>query len=562
VESIAFPTVTLAEWRALVEKELAGKPFDKALVHETIEGLRVAPLYAEAPAKRLAQEEHPASFRICARFEAGAPSADLAGELAAGAEALWLPLEGVPGSLKGAPFLVLDADGPGAVAALEQLAARDGGALAGGFALGLDPLARCATGRAPAASLRAEIAALGPAAQRVAERFPEATAVRASTLPYHDAGADAADELAIALSAGVSYLKSMLEAGLTPERAARQIALQVAVGRDTFVELCKVRALRACWRKVLAASDAGSAPPARVHAVCSSRTLTVRDPWVNMLRVTTQVFAGVLGGADLVTPNAFDQAFGSPSALGRRVARNTALVLREESFIGKVSDPAGGSYYFESLTDALAREAWNRFRVLEQEGGVAAALESGRLAARLEAGWRKLVEKVATRRLPLLGVSEFANLEEKLPRHAPPAEARTPNGALPAHRDAAAYEALRLRADAGGPEALLVTLGPFAESRARAGFAANFLAAGGIRSRETTADAKAAIACLCGTDERYAEEAAARARALKKAGCARVILAGRPGANEATLREAGVDGFIFVGCDVVSILSQLLEVKS
>jgi methylmalonyl-CoA mutase len=296
------------------------------------------------------------------------------------------------------------------------------------------------------------------------------------------------------------------------------------------------------------------------------------------LRTTTQTFAAILGGADLVTPSAFDDASGEPSPLGRRVARHTPLILREESFLGKVADPAGGSHYFDTVSDALAREAWTRFRALEKDGGIVAALESGKLAAKLEADWKARLAQIARRKTPILGVSEFANLDEQLPRAVPgetaaDSVARATQAAntaidghpaaavLRAHRDAESFEALRARAETNRAfsEAILVTLGPFAESRPRAGFAAGFFAAGGIRTREATADEKAYVACICGTDERYATEAAARARSLKAAGVVKVLVAGRPGAQEAALREAGVDGFIFVGCDLVATLGDLLE---
>ncbi|WP_394841765.1 methylmalonyl-CoA mutase family protein [Pendulispora brunnea] len=479
--------VTISDWRKLVEKELAGKPFDKVLVHQALEGLSVAPLYTERPDHRLPPPQGKlwggGAFRICMRHPAGVDVATLVADVAQGADALWIAGGKIP-------------DG-----ALEREELKNTS-----FVLDENVL---------------------------------------STLAYHEAGADAADEIAIALSLAVRSLEA--------DGTSKPI-VQIAVGRDTFVELCKVRALRVCWQKLLAAAGVREMP--LVHAVCSSRTLTVRDPWVNMLRVTTQVFSAVLGGADLVTPIAFDTAFGGvPSALGHRVARNTGLVLREESFLGKVADAAGGSYYFETVTDTLAREAWNRFRAIEREGGIAEAERSGRLAAKFEANWKAQLKAIATRKMPILGVSEFANLRERLPHPTPPP------GDAGTHRDAAVFEELRARAEAAGhpPEALLLTLGSFAESRPRAGFAAGFFAAGGISSRESAQDEKAAIVCLCGTDDAYAAEAAERAKKLKAAGCARVLLAGRPGALEASLRDAGIDGFIYVGCDAVAILSALLD---
>ncbi|WP_170229556.1 methylmalonyl-CoA mutase family protein [Polyangium fumosum] len=566
-----FPPVTVAAWRAQVEKELGGRSFESALVHEAMERILIAPLYTEAPAAARASGDPSAPpFRICMRQARGATAADLVADVEGCADALWLGLGDACGAAL-APadfaqtFFVFDTEDVASMEAVERHVSALTPVAASRFALCMDPLASRARGAAPFATLAEELAALGRVAHFVEARAPGASAVLVSTLPYHDAGADAADEIAFALSTGARYLDVLLESGLSPEQAARQIAVQIAVGRDTFVELCKLRALRTCFRKLLAAVGAPSGPRTKVHAVCSSRTLTTRDPWVNMLRVTTQMFSAILGGADLVTPNAFDQAFGVPSALARRVARNTGLVLREESFLGKVADPAGGSYYFETLTDALAREAWQRFRALEREGGMTDALESGRLAARIEAVARNWRERIAKRKVPILGVSEFAHLDETQTRPVPSEEA-PPRAAhaLAAERDAAAFEALRARAEAAEtpPEAVLVTLGSFAESRPRAGFAAGFFAAGGIRTRESTTDEPAPLVCLCGTDERYTTEAAERARALKAAGCKRVLVAGRPSRLDTSLREAGVDGFIFLGCDAVTVLSELLGVLS
>jgi methylmalonyl-CoA mutase len=562
---MTFHQATAAEWRARVDKELAGAPFDKTLVGRTAEGIAIQPLYVEGPkGGPLGVESRAEPFRVCMRVGMGASRADVAAELAGGAEGLWLPSGGVDDLLGGvdvARIAVVVDPGKGSPAAiLEGLSARakDG---ASPVMLGVDPLGELAAGRLAPSDLATAKEGLVAAARLAEERLPHAAVATVSTLPYHDAGADGADEIAFALSTGAAYIEMLLQAGLSPEAASRRVAFRVASGQSTFGELAKLRALRVVWGKVLAAAGARSAPGTLVHAVCSSRTLAQRDPWVNMLRVTTQVFAAILGGADLVTPTCFDQALGSSSALGRRIARNTGLVLREESSIGKVRDPAGGSYYFDTMTDALAREAWKRFQALERDGGLEVALTAGRIRARLDAAWRGRLDLLTKRRAPVLGVSEFANLDEILPSPARlDASAPTSPEALPTHRDAEPFEELRFHAEAAGsrPEALLVALGPVAESRPRVGFATNFFGAGGIRVRETGEDAKATVACLCGSDQRYAAEAALRARTLKALGCKRVLLAGRPGDLEVQLRQAGVDAFLYVGCDAVALLSELL----
>jgi methylmalonyl-CoA mutase len=371
-----------------------------------------------------------------------------------------------------------------------------------------------------------------------------------TTLGFHDAGADAADELALGLSSLVAVLRRHVAAGDELARVAPGLSARVAVGRDTFGEVCKLRALRVLWHKVLAGAGVADARLGTIHAVCSARTLSQRDPWVNMLRVTTQVFAAALGGAQLITPRPFDAAFATRSALGDRVARNTALVLREESQLGRVHDAAGGSYYIETRTDALARAAWSRFAAIERDGGVDALARSGTLQARLEAAWTARLGALARRKEPVLGVSEFANLREQLPGE--------PRASGAGHRDSEAFEALRARVEREPRGVQLALLGPAAEHRARVGFAEALFAVAGLAAVPRDGGA-VDIACICGSDERYATEAVDAARALKAAGARRVVVAGKPGALEAALRAAGVDAFIFVGCDVLATFEELLS---
>jgi methylmalonyl-CoA mutase len=448
-----FPKITADKWRAQVDKELAGAAFDDALVTRTPEGIAVQPLYTEregaADGLGLALADVGArTFGICVRLGAGASRESVTAEIEGGADALWLGAA-EPGATRaaieavdlGRTGIVVDAAGPSSLGALEVVAARaaaTGGAI---LAFGIDPLGEVAAGRAAPAELDAERARLVTAVRFARERLPRAVPATVSTLAYHDAGADAADEIAFALSTGADYLEALLEGGLTPEAAGAGVGFRVASGRDIFGELCKLRALRLVWRKVLTSAGAASAPRTLVHAVCSSRTLARRDPWVNMLRVTGEMFAAILGGADLVTPAAYDQALGASSPLGVRVARNTGLVLREESSLGKVHDPAGGSYYFDARTDALAREAWKRFQGLERDGGIAAALLGGKLRDRLDAAWSERLERLRSRKMPVLGVTEFAIPDEKVPPGgAQPGPTSKSPVAVAAHRDSEAFE--------------------------------------------------------------------------------------------------------------------------
>ena len=223
---------------------------------------------------------------------------------------------------------------------------------------------------------------LDPAGRRCRCRgrrdYPRVRALGVDTGAYVEAGATAAWELAIALSTALEYLRAVVEAGLDPAGAAAQIEFTLAVGPDQFLEMSKFRAMRRLWARVL--EECGVPAEGRhspTYARTCGRMITRVDPWVNMLRVTTAAFAAGTGGADGVTVTPFDREIGQPGGIGRRIARNTQIVLQDESSLGRVADPVAGSWYVESLTDEVARAAWQLFRQIEAEGGALAALRSG-----------------------------------------------------------------------------------------------------------------------------------------------------------------------------------------
>jgi methylmalonyl-CoA mutase len=300
--------------------------------------------------------------------------------------------------------------------------------------------------------------------------------------------------------------------------------------------------------------------------------ITARDPWVNMLRATLACFAAGVGGANSVTVLPFDAGLGLPDPFSRRIARNTQSLLISESHVARVVDPAGGSWYVEQLTDALSRRAWEVFTGLERAGGLATVLHDGSLAGTLAATWSKRAQRLATRREPILGVSEFPNIAEKLPRRAPDTRPAG-RGVLPRVRRAAAYEALRDRADAHTgqtgqrPAVFLATLGSVAAASGRSGFAANLFQAGGLATPTGGGDAaelaeafRAAgtpLACLCGTDQAYAEQAEAAVHTLREAGASTILLAGKPGT--AAGDNSTIDGYVYAGCDAIEVLTGTLD---
>jgi methylmalonyl-CoA mutase len=276
--------------------------------------------------------------------------------------------------------------------------------------------------------------------------------------------------------------------------------------------------------------------------------MTRRDPWVNMLRTTIACFAAAVGGADAITVLPFDAAIGLPDDLARRIARNTQSVLHDESSLGRVLDAAGGSWYVETLTDALATAAWDAFTAIERAGGALAALDDGTLAAMIAPAREQRAADVAHRRAPLTGVTEFALPDE--PASPRPAAPPAPSGGpLAPVRWAAEFEDLRDAVEAVDPRpsVYLATLGPPAVHAARLGFARNLFQAGGFRlvdgPPEDFAAAGTPVACLCSADALYSAEAVT---ALRDAGARHVWLAGKG--------EHGADGYVWTGCDALAVL--------
>ena len=392
----------------------------------------------------------------------------------------------------------------------------------------------------------------------------------------HSAGGSEAQELAFALSAAVDCLRALANAGVGLEEARGMIYFRMAADADEFLTIAKFRAIRKLWARV---EEACGLSPKRttVAAETAWRMLTKRDPYVNMLRATIAVAAAGLGGADNIVALPHTLAIGLPDAFARRIARNTQLILLEESNLAKVSDPAAGSGAVENLTEQLCRAAWTLFQTWDAAGGAWAALEQG-LIQREVAQVRSAREKaVARRKDPLTGATDYPLLSEEpaktldVPRRAPPKKPPNAVESLPSIRLAEPFEILRDTSDAylkktgSRPKVFLANLGKLAEFAARATFAKNFYEAGGIEALgsdgfKNQADMIAAfkasgarLACLCSSDKVYEMQAADAAKALKDAG-AIVHLAGRPGDHETEWRGAGVKNFIFVGCDVLSTL--------
>jgi methylmalonyl-CoA mutase len=622
-----FPPSTYDQWRSGVDKVLAkGKTdlspadlatrFDRELVAHLYDGIDVAPLYTAADLDQTPEEQYPGFFPFVrsGSFLGGSQGGwdvrqpvdvdpdDVQGvarealeQLERGASSLFLraPLgftnvdgavdESVLGAILGEVYLdlitvSLDAslgfEAPGGF--LELCASRDIPPEEVRGVLGIDPIGTYASSGGDLA-LSPAFAAAVDVAQRCVGRYPKIRGLVVDATRYHEAGCSDSEELAYAAATGTAYLRLLTEAGLSLEAALDQIEFRFAATADQFLTMAKLRAGRLMWSRIAQSSGNAAAGAQRQHVVTSQAMLSRYDPWVNLLRGTIACFSAGIGGADAVTVETYDALLesGVTSELGRRLARNTQIILLEESHAAKIIDPAGGSWYVESLTRSVARESWSMFQSIEAAGGMIAALDGGLVAEQIERTWDRRLTNLAHRKDTITGVSDFPNPHEVVPL-LPPVTTRAKG--LPRRRYAAPFEEVRQRADAHAratgerPSVLLVNLGRASDYTARTTYAKSFFETGGFGTDVLEVNGKAGlalpalhgaaarVACICSSDARYVEAGTAVVAELKDAGFDRIYLAGRKNDELVPLVEAGVDEFIGVGCNVLDVLRGVLIV--
>lgn len=401
---------------------------------------------------------------------------------------------------------------------------------------------------------------------------------------FHNCGASAVQELAFALAMGHEFVVRLTDAGLDVDRVAPAIQFDFAVGTNYFMEIAKLRAARMLWANIMAPYNPqrGCSSKLRAHIQTSAWNQTVYDPYVNMLRGTTEAMSAAIAGVSSIEVLPFDRAYEQPTEFSNRIARNVQLLLKEESHFDQVTDPAAGSYYIEELTASIAAEGWKLFLAVEELGGYAAAFEKGFIQEQIEATANKRDHNIATRREILLGTNQYPNFNETAPAEIT-AETVT-RGMQPAscccgqadkepdcrplkpYRGAMAFEAMRLRTDRSGkePKAFMLTCGTLAMARARAQFACNFFACAGIRVIDNTFFASvnegieaakasgAQIVVVCSSDDDYATVAPEVFGAFKGTNTI-VVVAGAP-ACQPELEAAGISHFISVRSNVLETL--------
>ncbi|MEM7153461.1 MAG: methylmalonyl-CoA mutase family protein [Myxococcota bacterium] len=571
---------------------------DDGLETPTVEGLTVRPLYTAQDGE--AGPRPPArtpGWRIAQQYGCGDVSTldeVLKRDVSRGLEAAWVTLHGelragaavssaATGSVLTAasiPTLVESLTTSTALQLDAGLAAPDlaralidaRGKEAPRDAVLCDPLAVLASAGGLGVSLDDAYAQLAQTTTLAIEAGTGLATIAIDAVPAHDAGASAEQEVAVAIATGLEHLQRLQAAGLDAATVMPHIVMQMAVGGDLLVEVAKLRAVRRLWARVRAHAGAAEGAPTPLWVRTSWRHATVRDPWVNLLRGTVGAFAAIVGGCSVLAVQPFTETLGAPEADARRWAINTQHILRGESHLGAVDDPAAGSFAFESLTDDLAKGAWARVREWLGAGGMGEVLTSGRLQGEIAERAAARSTALATGKLVATGTTAYPSLDEpqlEVPAPTAPSSGVTRTAAVTAlplstRRLTEPFEALRDRADeatqARGrrPRAMLVPVGDPRRARGQIDFARGFANVGGFEVLLMTPDAtlseKVQLAILCGPAEALEAEGPAGARRLIAGGIARVLVAGRP---TDALREAGVYDFIHRGRDVVAVLGAL-----
>ena len=410
---------------------------------------------------------------------------------------------------------------------------------------------------------------------RKTKEYKHIRVVTVSGQIFGNSGSTIVEELAFVLSAGHDYLVRLTDAGLTIEEAARKLRFSFSVSSNYFMEIAKFRAARMLWANIVKGynPEKNCACKMQIHAETSKWNQTVYDPYVNMLRGTTEAMSAAIGGVYSLEVTPFDASFENPTEFSKRIARNVELLLKHESHFDQVVDPAGGSYYIENLTQSIAAEAWKLFLEIEEKGGYTEAYKAGFIAERIKASAAAKDKNIATRRQILLGANQYPNFTEVAGKEITAESVTRKQGegnVLVPYRGAMAFEEMRLHVDRSGkePKAFMLTCGNLGMARARSQFSCNFFACAGIKVIDNTyfksieegvkaaLESKAQIVVVCASDDDYAE-AAPKIKELL-GGKAILVVAGAP-ACAPELEAQGITNFINVKSNVLETLKFYLK---
>lgn len=408
------------------------------------------------------------------------------------------------------------------------------------------------------------------------EELPNFKAITINGHYFHNAGASAVQELAFSLASANEYLAQLIAKGVDIDKIAPKMMFSFGLGSSYFMEIAKLRAARVLWAKIVEQYKGNSeSQKMYIHTVTSEWNKTIYDPYVNMLRTTTEAMAGAIGGTDSMTVLPFDVTFKKSDNFSNRIARNQQILLKGEAYFDKIIDPAAGSYYIEQLTDSIASHAWDLFKVVESKGGFIGAIKSGFIYEQIEVTSQKKIVDIAKRKKVFVGTNNYPNTTENMLDKLQPTTKLTDLAGLKMKRGADAFEILRLSTEdfekrtGKRPSVLLYKVGNPAMRTARAMFTANFFAVAGYtiidekpfdtieQGCEAVAKHNPSIVVICSSDEEYATLGIEATERIKgRDANTLVVIAGNPIESIDQLKATGVDEFIHMRVNILEALQK------
>ncbi len=598
-----FPPVSKSQWKEQVIADLKGADFDKKLVWRTYEGFDLQPYYSKDDLSSLEYLKQFENMSLNTQDAAQGPRHWVNRERIVVNDVKKANKDAINALNQGSDGIIFDLSGKESIDLRELLnnilplhcsvsfiADRNAAKLLKGYftyeseshietkqlfgSLNYDPLSNLLkTGKMADDGIKVlkEIIDLTD----TASRFYGLTINSSS---FQNAGANTIQELAFTLNMAVEYINKLVEAGLSAEKVIDNIEFSMAVGTNYFMEIAKLKVLRILFYKIAEAYGVSDYHPGKVsiHSISSLWTKTVYDPYVNMLRNTTEAMSAIIGGCDSLTIAPYNQHFEVPSEFSRRISRNVSTMLKEESYFDKIVDPAAGSYYILNITDNLLQKTWSLFNEIESEGGLISAFEKGIIQEKIKSVRDDKMKKAAQRREVFVGINQYPNTGEQIdPEKISGASVHVEGNVLPQLNGGAEFEAMRLATEkyakkAGRPKAYMALVGTNAGMRtARSMFSGGYLGCAGFQivdgkiaasteeAVEQAIKANAEIVVICGADDEYATagvEFAKGYRSRNKEGI--VVLAGYPTEIVEDLKNAGVDEFIHVRAELIDTLTR------
>ncbi len=610
-----FPPVSTSDWEALIEKDLKGADFEKKLVWKTREGFNVKPYYRDEDLQGIdAAATLPGAFPFVRGNKVKGNDWYIRQNIrvnkveAANKKALDILMKGV-NSLgfvldDNKEYSKEDLDGLcrnifAEIVELNFVCGRQAENIAGLYldlvqqynrdfrkvhgSVNFDPLGRLVIKGNYYDSFDEDFERCRRLIN-LTTNLPNFSVITVNGRNFHHAGSSIVQELAFSLAAGAEYLTQLSERGLSVDKVATGMRFNFSIGPDYFMEMARIRAARQLWANIVKAYGPSSDDIARmsIHSETASWNITVYDPYVNMLRTTTESMSAAIAGVDSHIVRPFDGAFSKPDEFSERIARNQQLLLKEEAYLDKVADPAAGSYYIESLTDKMVQEAWKIFLEIEEKGGYIEAVKSGYIQQKVRGNAEAMDKAIATRKMSLLGTNQYPNFTERIEKYIP-AEVFKPSvftekdaivETLTPYRGSQAFEVLRKKTDDYSrenerPAVFMFTYGNLTMRIARAQFAGNFFAVAGFDlidnlgfktiddGVQAAIESKAGIVVICSSDDEYASIAPEICKKLKDH--AIVVLAGYPKDIIEDLKQAGMKHFIHVHSNVLESLQEIQQ---